>query len=121
MILPVLAFAVPYLWLKLQPGAEATFTNKSLLLENLNFKNQYGMLGLLFAAFSIFFMYRINRNRQQLITTFLVFSLPYIIVIFVAGIMVEFRLWLPLIEGAMVLAMLDPVSIKSDVTRVNYK
>jgi len=107
MILPVLAFAVPYLWLKLQPGAEATFTNQNLLLDNLNLRNPYGMMGLLFAGFAIYFMYRINRNKPLLITRFLIFSLPYIIVIFVAGIMVEFRLWLPLIEGAIVLAMLD--------------
>ena len=107
MILPVLAFAVPYLWLKFQPGAEGTFTNQNLLLDNLNLRNPYGMMGFLFAGFSIYFMYRINRNKPMLITSFLIFSLPYIIVIFVAGIMVEFRLWLPLIEGAIVLAMLD--------------
>jgi hypothetical protein len=38
--------------------------------------------------------------------------LPYVFIIFIAGITQEFRLWMPLIQGALVLALLEVERIK---------
>ena len=112
LVLPVLCFLAPYLFLKLAYGGGSSFTDQSQLLFNLNLRNPYSMMGFLFAAFSIYLMYRLNRNRPSLITAFLFCSLPYVLIIFIAGITQEFRLWMPLIQGALVLALLEVERIK---------
>ena len=105
MILPVLSFALPYLYLKFS-GEGSTFTDASLLWVNLDFGNAYALLGIAFAAMMVYLAYRMNRNTASLITAYFLFSLPYILIIFVVGITQEFRLWMPLIHGALILGIL---------------
>lgn len=118
MILPVVSFVIPYLWLKLQPGA-GKFMDESQLSSNFNLLNPFAMMGFLFAVFIIFFIYHINRNKPLLIHSFLFFSLPYIFIIFVAGITQEFRLWMPLIEGALILSFLNLPHLTSQLKKVH--
>ncbi len=108
MVLPVLCFVTPYLLLKLTTAKTAAFTDSSQLLLNLNLFNFYTLAGLAFAAFVFYFILTtINPQRSPLIKAFLVFSLPYIIIIPTVGMMVEYRLWMPIIIGSAVLSALN--------------
>lgn len=107
MILPAICFLLPYLGLKLLPGGNASFSDVSQLRTNLNLLNPWSLMGFLYAAFAIWLMYRMNRNGTRLISAFLFFSLPYLLIIFYSGLTVEYRLWMPLLEGALVLGILD--------------
>jgi len=114
MILPVLCFAIPYLILKLLPGEESSFTNESQFSINFNITNPYSLMGLSFAAFVIYFMWNLSVANRRLIKSFLFFSLPYIIIILIVGLLLEYRLWMPLLQGALVLAFLELPVRKND-------
>ena len=116
MILPVLCFALPYLYLKLS-GEGSTFTDSSLLTVNLDLGNAYALLGLAFAALMVYLAYRMNRNSPSLITAYFLFSLPYILIIFVVGITQEFRLWMPLVHGALILGILNLTDYRTSAIR----
>ena len=113
MVLPVLCFVTPYLLLKLATAKGATFTDSSQLLLNLNLFNFYTLAGLAFAAFAFYFVLTTsNPQKTPLAKAFLVFSLPYIIIIPTVGLMVEYRLWIPIIIGGVVLSALNFTSLK---------
>ncbi|MBA2744973.1 MAG: hypothetical protein H0U44_01995 [Flavisolibacter sp.] len=118
MILPVLCFLIPYLFLKFFYGGGAEITEASKLSVNLDIRNSYAIRGLAFGAFLLYFMLTtLNRNRNKLIPYFLLFSLPYIIIIHVVGVMIEYRLWLPVVLGAIVISFLpnQPLPAKKSI------
>lgn len=109
MILPVLAFLLPYLYLKLMQGGGSDFTDESKLAVNLDIRNTYAIRGFAFTAFVLYFiLITINKFRTPLTKYFLVFALPYIVIIHAVGVMIEYRLWLPVIESAIVLSLIHP-------------
>lgn len=113
MILPVLCFIVPYLYLKLFQGGGAAFTDENKLAVNLDIRNSYAIRGLAFSAFILYFiLVTINRHKSPLVKFFLFFALPYLIIIHAVGVMIEYRLWLPVLEGAIVLALIQPTSLQ---------
>lgn len=105
MIMPVIFFLVPYLLLKFvfQGGSEITEENK--LAVNLDPRNSYALRGLAFGAFVFYFIFAVlNNSRNRYIIYFLLFSIPYIMIIHFVGVMIEYRLWMPVILGAIVLS-----------------
>jgi hypothetical protein len=115
MILPALCFIIPYLILKFLPGEESNLTNESQLFINFNIRNPYSLMGLSFAAFAIYFMLNLRNSNRRIIKSFLFFSLPYIIIILIVGLLLEYRLWIPLLQGALVLAFLElPAAVNKE-------
>jgi hypothetical protein len=108
LIVPALCFIIPYLVLKLAQTGDADFTDESKLAVNLDIRNSYAIRGLAFTAFVLYFiLVTLNKNKTPLVKYFLFFALPYIIIIHAVGVMIEYRLWMPVIEGAIVLSYLD--------------
>ncbi len=109
LFLPVLAFLLPYFVLRLiipqNAGDEYYFFESITLKYNLTGINQIAgwLFGLLLLKFVYF--YALPENRKS-ITRFLVISLPYILMIFLVGILWEIRLFVPLIYSAVMLAFL---------------
>jgi len=105
--LPVLAFLLPYFVLRLiipqNTGDEYYFFESITLRYNLTGINQITgwLFGLLLLKFVYFYAFPDNR---KVITRFLVISVPYILMIFLVGILWEIRLFVPLVYGAVVLA-----------------
>ena len=115
MILPALCFVLPYLYLKLSQGGGADFTDENKLLVNLDPGNSYAIRGLAFTAFVLYFiLVAVNRYKSQLVFYFLVFALPYLLIIHAVGVMIEYRLWLPVIESAIILSLLFPGALRKD-------
>jgi len=113
MILPVLCFLLPYLYLKLFQGGGAAFTDENKLSVNLDIRNSYAIRGLAFSAFILYFiMVTINRYRSPLVKFFLFFALPYLVIIHAVGVMIEYRLWLPVLEAAIILALIQPQNLQ---------
>ena len=107
MILPVLCFVIPYLYLKLFYHGGASITEESKLAVNLDITNSYALRGMAFGAFLLYFIFSVqNKNKSKFVLYFLIFSLPYIIIIHAVGVMIEYRLWMPVLLGALVLSML---------------
>ncbi|MGC4128917.1 MAG: hypothetical protein QM564_05005 [Bergeyella sp.] len=105
--LPVVAFLLPYFVLRLiipqNTGDEYYFFESITLQYNLTGINQITgwLFGLLLLKFVYF--YALPDNRK-IITRFLVISIPYILMIFLVGILWEIRLFVPLVYGAVALA-----------------
>jgi hypothetical protein len=116
MILPALCFLIPYLYLKLAQSGGADFTDKNQLMVNLDPRNSYALRGLAFSAFVLYFiLVLLNRYKTSLVLIFLVFALPYLAIIHAVGVMIEYRLWLPVIETAIVLSLIPGDGLKKEV------
>ena len=111
MVAPIVAFMVPYFLLKVQGQVDITGGNTFFV----NFAvNSVGLIGIVFALFVFYFIYQIaNVNNSALLNRFLFFSLPYLIVIPMVGLMIEFRLWMPLFEAGIILSFLDIQQVKT--------
>lgn len=106
MVVPALCFALPYLYLKLSNTAAPAITDESQLKANFTLTNPWALMGLLFAAFVFYFCLVTLKNTQpKMIRSFLFFSLPYLLIIPTVGMMVEYRLWMPVLEAVLVLAL----------------
>jgi len=117
MILPVLCFILPYLYLKLALSGGGDFTDENKLFVNLDPRNSYAIRGLAFSAFVLYFILVVlNKYKTPLIYLFLVFALPYLVIIHAVGVMIEYRLWLPVLETAVILSLIFPGVLKKDIS-----
>jgi len=119
MILPVLCFVLPYIYLKFFQDGGAAFTDVSQVRVNLDPRNSYAIRGMAFSAFVLYFLLvTANRTRSRLVAFFLLFALPYLLIIHLVGVMIEYRLWVPVIESGLVLGMLVlPAGDKEDLLK----
>ena len=108
MTLPVLCFLIPYLYLKFFHNGGSSLTEENKLAVNLDITNSYAIRGLAFGAFVLYFLLSVlKRNQAKPVLYFLLFSLPYIIIIHAVGVMIEYRLWMPVLLGGLVLSLLN--------------
>lgn len=111
-ILPVvLAFLLPYMVLRIfipQEKNEGGYFFESITLVN-NFTSPNNIIGIFYGLILFKFLYFFvgNRENKILMNRFLFFSLPYIAMIFLVGIMWEVRLYIPIFYGLVLLAFLD--------------
>jgi hypothetical protein len=111
MIPAAVCFLLPYIFLKFGMGESSNITEESKLAVNLDIRNSYAIRGLAFGAFLLYFMlFTLNRQKSSLIKNFIIFSLPYLIIIHAVGVMIEYRLWVPVLLGAIVLSFLPATS-----------
>lgn len=111
LIIPVVAFILPYLILRLMIPQEANenfyFFESVTLLQNFTGLNQ--IIGWLFGLVMLKFIYDLSLSSQnkRLINQFLLFSTPYILMIFVVGVMWEIRLVVPILYLSVIFATLN--------------
>lgn len=106
MILPALCFALPYLYLKFTAAGPPALTDESQWRINFQLTNPWSLMGLLFAAFVFYFSLVLVRTQShRLPAYFLLFALPYLFIIPSVGLMVEYRLWMPVLEAVIVLSL----------------
>jgi len=72
------------------------------------------MMGFLFAIVVFYLILNISdkSDNRRLIRNFILMASPYILMIPVIGIMVEVRLWMPIILGSVLLGQLNFAAIK---------
>jgi len=99
----VLAFILPYIVLRLMIHQHTSFVEGIYLVKN--FTSPYNLIGLLFGLLGIYFSYKISgKPGKRLIIKYLLFSLPYILMIASVGLFWEARLFLPLVLTGMIAA-----------------
>lgn len=98
-----LAFIVPYVGLRMIIHQHTSFAEGIYIVKN--FTSPYNLLGLLFGLLSICFSYKMSgKAGKLLITKYLIFSSPYIVMIASVGLFWETRLFLPLILTGIIAA-----------------
>ena len=102
---PVLTFLVTYLLLRMEYGTTSAIYNTFTMYELFKFQNIISII------FFLIFILLLNPDRLQYKNTliFLSLSSPYLLTIFLTGILFESRLWIPLILPIIILT-----SLKSD-------
>ena len=111
LIFPILSFVVPYIVLRIilpQEQNDDYYLFESITLKyNLTGINQ--ITGWLFGilVLHLIYFYSFSTANKKLINRFLFFSLPYIIMIFLVGILWEIRLFVPLFYGAILFTFLN--------------
>jgi hypothetical protein len=116
MIIPVACYLLTWLALR----AYISYSGPGVVAEglkitrNLNILNISGMMGLLFAVITFYFLLNIADNplNKKIIWNFLLMASPYILMIPVIGIMIEARLWMPVIIGGVLLSQLNFAAIR---------
>jgi phosphate/sulfate permease len=110
-IFPAICFVLAYLVLRIvKPQVENQdfYFFESITLKY-NFTGINQIAGWLFGVLTLNFIYyyATSAENRKLISRFLIFSSPYILMIFLVGILWEIRLFVPLIFGATVLAFFN--------------
>lgn len=93
----VLAFLLPYVGLRLAFSQSVTYYEDVYFMNN--FKSPLNLMGLLFGILVSWFFYGLIGNSESKLRYkyFYLFSVPYIIMIFLVGVFWETRLFMPLI------------------------
>lgn len=104
-VLPVAAFLITYVGLRLFLGFDSGFLNKFTL--HLNLISPLNLFGIFTGIFSIYLVYYFagNSDIRKTLTKYLLFSFPYIIVSLFGGITYEIRLWTPLIINLVIILL----------------
>lgn len=110
-IVPVVLYLFTWVGLRLfighdEPGA---VTGGLKLLRNLNMLNVASFMGIIFSVFVFYFLFKLAEpsNNRKNVLNFLVMASPYIIMIPVIGLIVEARLWMPVIIGGVLIGQLN--------------
>lgn len=102
-MLLVLSFVVPYLFLKIMIPQDVSFFEGFYVAKN--FTSPFNIAGLLFGVLGFYFVYRLgNFKQKQILKKYIFFSLPYLIMITLVGLFWETRLFLPLLLTGIVVA-----------------
>ena len=124
LILPVIAFVLPYFVLRMiipQNSGDDYYFFESITLKY-NFTGINQIAGWLFGVLLLKFVYFYALpNNRKIITRFLVVSLPYILMIFLVGILWEIRLFVPLIYGSVILAFLEMSDNTLEIENIENK
>lgn len=109
MILPTLCFMIPYFGLRFFLGGDSSVSEGSKLLANLSFFKISKLSGVLFVPFFFYCILNMTslKANRILIRNFLIMAAPYIIIIPLVGILIEYRLWLPVLIPVIVLSRLN--------------
>jgi len=116
MIVPVACYLLTWIGLRLYfndvgPGM---VTEGLKFWRNLDIRQASNLMGFLFAIVTFYFVLNIADRpaNRRLVWNFLLLASPYILMIPVIGIMIELRLWMPIIMGSVLLSQLNFAAIK---------
>lgn len=72
-------------------------------------------MGLLFMILTFYFLFRASNNpvNKKLVSIFLFMASPYIIIIPTIGIMIELRLWMPVLLGGFLLSRVNVSALQT--------
>ncbi len=115
-IVPVLLYLLTWIGLRLFIGhSEAGAVTGGLkLFRNLNILNIASFMGITFSIIVFYFLFKIAElsDNKKNVLNFLVMASPYIIMIPVIGLIVEARLWMPVIIGGIIISQLNLETFK---------
>jgi len=114
MIIPVLCYLLTWMVLRLIFRSEDVVTEGIKLASNLNLLKVSNLMGFFFAVITFYIVWNLTDKaaNHRLIRNFLIMSSPYIAMIPLIGIMIEVRLWTPVILGAVLLSQFNPAAIR---------
>lgn len=110
LIVPVLCFVITYAGIRLayinQPIALA---EKFTFFKNLDIKHPASYAGILMTVIVFYMMFKSANSpiSRKLLMNYFIMTLPYVLVLPFIGILIEFRLWVPVVVGSTMLANLD--------------
>lgn len=116
MIVPVACYLLTWIGLRLyfNDGGPGMATEGLKFWRNLDIRQASNLMGFLFAIVTFYFVLNIADKpmNRKLVWNFLLMASPYILMIPVIGIMIELRLWMPIIVGAVLLSQLNFAAIR---------
>ena len=116
MIVPVACYLLTWVGLRLyfNDGGPGMVTEGLKVWRNLDIRQASNMMGFIFAIITFYFVLNITDKavNRKLIWNFLLMASPYILMIPVIGIMIEVRLWMPIILGSALLSQLNFAAIR---------
>ena len=115
-VIPCVCFLVTYIALRtLIPNISSNgFFDGWKIGRNLSIQKLSSFVGLLFMFITFYFLFKASNNpsNKKLVSIFLLMASPYIIIIPTIGIMIELRLWMPVLLGGFLLSWVNLSALK---------
>jgi hypothetical protein len=116
MLVPVACYLLTWVGLRLyfSHAGPGVVTEGLKFWRNLDVRKASNAMGFLFAIITFYFVLNIadKADNKKLIRNFILMASPYILMIPVIGIMIEVRLWMPIILGSVLLSQLNFAAIR---------
>lgn len=110
LILPVSAFLIAYIFVRvfLNNGAKTLAVNEGIyFVQNISKLNNIAGIFFFLIFIRIAYFLAISKENKTKISTFLLFSTPYLVMILFVGILWEIRLFVPIIFGMVFLSQMN--------------
>lgn len=114
LILPTACFILTYAGLRLMYiGQPIAIAEKFTLFKNVDFSHPAAYAGLLMTIVVFYMMLKATTGQmsKKLMVNYILMTLPYILVLPFIGLLIEFRLWVPLLIGSLMLVNLNLKSL----------
>lgn len=99
----IFSFILPYIALRVIIHQEASFFEGVYFMKN--FTSPYNLIGLMFGAIGVYFMFTLcDEIARKILKKYIFFSFPYLIMISFVGLFWETRLFLPVILTGIILS-----------------
>ncbi|HEY4148927.1 MAG TPA: hypothetical protein VGM41_08360 [Chitinophagaceae bacterium] len=116
MIIPVACYLLTWVALRFyfNSSGPGTVTEGLKFWRNLDIRKMSNLMGFLFAIITFYLVFKISDKEvnKKLIWSYILMASPYILMIPVIGIMIEVRLWMPIIVGSVLLSQLNFAAIR---------
>lgn len=105
---PSLAFFLAYIGIRLYISGTAEIAQSVQFEQNISVFQSSKIIALLFALVLLYFLRQYAKmGNYKLFITYLLVSSPYLIMVILVGILIEFRLWMPFVIGTIFISKLN--------------
>lgn len=107
--LPCFAFLTPYVGVRYYLSGTAEIVQSITLFRNFfYFESASNLIALAFAVTLFYLLWQYaSTGNLYLFKLFILLSVPYLAMVIIAGLLIEFRLWVPIVIGTLLLCRLD--------------
>jgi len=110
LVLPTMCFIITYAGLRLMYINEPiAIAEKFTLFKNVDFSHPASYAGIMMTVVVFYLMVKATTSQmsKKLMMNYILMTLPYIIVLPFIGLLIEFRLWVPLLIGSLMLVNIN--------------
>lgn len=114
--LPCFAFLTAYVGVRYYLSGGTEIVQSITLFRNFSFESASNIMALAFAITLFYLLWQYaNTGNVYLFKLFILLSLPYFAMVILAGLLIEFRLWMPVVIGTLLLCKLDMNKLSGSV------
>ncbi len=119
MIVPAACFIITYAALRMYLPGDHAFSDGIFLWANLDVTKISSLTGVFFVLIILYIIFNLTTvpENKKLVSRFMLMATPYILIILLVGIIIEYRLWVPVIIPAVLLSIINAPALSQALER----